>query len=488
MTVYKRFTILVTSMDTPTTKYQFVNRTKELEHLEKLYKETEKEGQFFVLYGKRRVGKTELIKHFYQNKPHFYYLASRIAAKDQLKTFSAVLADYLNEPFLKNSPFANWRDLFDFLGKKMQQNTTPQILVFDEFPYLVEGDEGMSSYFQYGWDECLKNTKTFLILSGSSIGMMYKHAIAYSAPLYGRRTSQLFLEAFTFQDAKKFYNDTDFEKAFSFYAIAGGIPGYLKQFDPKQTLWENIQEKILPKGTLMNSDPELIISEELNEPQQYLTILKAIGSGRTKFAEIISASNLAPNVVTKYLGVLMQLRWVRREVPVTEDPDNSKKGSYVLADSYFRFYYSFIFPNQSALESMQAELFLKKIKEGFPYFVSKIYEDTTTEFIQTAMREKKLPTFYQLGRWWDKNTEIDLVGLNKDDDAILFVETKWNSKPIGTDILADLKKKSQQVQWGSKERKEYFALVAKGGFTEELIQRARQEKVLLIEKDTVKND
>jgi uncharacterized protein len=470
-------------MDSSERNNTFINRSKELALLEKLYKEVEQEGQFFILYGKRRVGKTALIKHFFQQKPHFYYLASRIAAKDQLNTLSRLLADYLNEPFLKNSPFTNWRDLFDFLGKKMQQNTVPQIIVFDEFPYLVEGDKGMSSFFQYGWDEWLRHTKTLLILSGSSIGMMYKHTLVYSAPLYGRRTSQWFLDTFTFQEAKQFYNSTDFEKIFSFYAIAGGVPGYLKQFNPDQSLWENIQEKILAKGTLMNTDPELIISEEVQEPQHYLTILKAIGSGRTKFAEIITASALEPNILTKYLGVLMQLRWVKREVPVTEDPENSKKGSYVLSDSYFRFYYSFIFPNLSALESVQTDIFLRRIQEGFPYFVSRIYEDTTSEFIQTAIRQNKLPLVYQLGRWWDKNTEIDLVGLNKEQDTILFVETKWNTKPIGTEVLNSLREKAKAVQWGTKDRKEYYALVAKGGFTDQLIELAHEEQVRLIQED-----
>jgi len=485
LTVYNYFSNIYL-MENTEEAYSFINRTRELELLNKLYKDTEKEGQFIVLYGKRRVGKTELIKHFSRNKPHFYYLASRVAARDQLNTLSSVLADYLDEPFLKNSPFVNWRDLFTFLGKKMQTNKTPQVLVFDEFPYLVEGDAGMSSYFQYGWDECLKQTKTLLILSGSSISMMRKHALAYSAPLYGRRTSQWFLEAFSFQEAKQFYASTDFEKTFSFYAIAGGVPGYLKQFNSQNSLWENIQDKILRKGTLMNSDPELIIAEELQEPQHYLTILKAIGSGRTKFGEIISVSNLASNIVAKYLGVLMQLKWVRRDVPVTEDPLNSKKGSYVLADSYFRFYYSFIFPNLTALESMQSDLFLKNIQDRFPYFVSKIYEDTTAEFIQTAIREKKLPAFYELGRWWDKNTEIDLVGLNKYDNAILFVETKWNTQPIDVDVLDNLQKKSQTVKWGSKGRKEYFALVAKGGFTDRLLEQAKKEEIVLIYQDKIK--
>lgn len=467
------------------TTYPFINRKEELTLFEKLYKEAEKEGQFLVLYGKRRVGKTELIKHFFQDKQHFYYLASRIAARDQLKTVSGVLADYLHEPFLKNTSFSSWRDLFDFLAKRMEQNTVPQVLVFDEFPYLVEGDEGMSSYFQYGWDERLKKTKTFLILSGSSIGMMYKHALVYTAPLYGRRTSQLFLESFSFQEAKKFYNATDFEKTFSFYAIGGGVPGYLRQFDTKVSLWENIKGKILTKGTLMNSDPELIISEELQELQHYLTILKAIGSGRTKLGEIVNASHLESNVITKYLDVLMRMRWVKREVPVTAERENSKKGIYMLSDSYFRFYYTFVFPNQSAIEGGQTEYVLQKIKESFPYFVSKIYEDTTKEFIQQAIASGALPQFFQMGRWWDKNTEIDLVGLNESENSILFVETKWNSKPIGIDVLNELKAKTQAVMWGKDGRKEYYGLVAKGVFTDELKEIAKNEKVLLIQEDKV---
>lgn len=463
----------------------FINRTRELKLMEQLYKNAEEEGQFLVLYGKRRVGKTQMVKHFFRNKPYFYYLASRIAAKDQLKTVSAALAEYLDEPFLKNSPFASWRDLFDFLGKKMQKNRTARVLVFDEFPYLVEGDSGMSSFFQYGWDEWLRKTKTLLILSGSSISMMYHHTLIYKAPLYGRRTAQWLLEAFTFEEAKEFYAGVDFDTVFSFYALSGGIPGYLKQFDAQNTLRENIRKYMLTKGTLMNADPELIIAEEFHEPQQYLTILKAIGAGRTKFGEIVNASNLPANIITKYLGVLMQLRLVKRQIPITENPHNSKKGSYTLADSFLRFYFSFIFPNVSALESVPPDIFLNKIQEGFPYFISKIYEDTTGEFIAKAITQGRLPVFEQMGRWWDKHTEIDLVGLNTTENTILFVETKWNTKPIDIDVLDGLREKAKTVEWGRKGRKEYYALVAKGGFSKRLIKRAKEEHVLLIAQDKV---
>lgn len=465
----------------------FFNREKELEMLEKLYEKAKTQAQFLVLYGKRRVGKTELVKHLFTGKPNVYYLASRISAQDQLKTVSDVIADYFKADYLKATGFANWRDLFTFLGERLKGSQERLILIFDEFPYLVEGDKGVSSHFQYGWDEHLKDAHVLLVLLGSSISMMYKHALIYSAPLYGRRTASWRLEPFSFTQSKNFYKKSDdFEKVFAFYAIAGGIPAYLKEFNEEKTLWEVISEKILTKGTLLYTEPELLISEELKEPRKYLSILKAIGFGRTKFGEIVNASRLEPNTVTKYLSILINLKFVKREVPVTEKhPEKSKKGIYTLADSFFRFYYSFIFPHLSAFESERKEFFLERIKKRFPYFISKVYEDTTKEFVEQLWQEKLTPLFPLIGRWWDKDTEIDLVGLNEEENAILFVETKWNKKPLGRGVLRELKQKSQKVKWGKERRKEYFALVAKGGFSEGLVREAQRAGVILILEDKI---
>jgi len=127
----------------------------------------------------------------------------------------------------------------------------------------VESDKGMSSFFQYGWDERLKQAKVFLILLGSSIAMMRRHALAYNAPLYGRRTGSLKLDPFSFTQAKVFYPAADFTKTVSFYGLGGGLPAYLREFDGKKTVVENISEKILTKGSLLYTEPELLISEEL---------------------------------------------------------------------------------------------------------------------------------------------------------------------------------------------------------------------------------
>ncbi|MBU4017041.1 ATP-binding protein [Patescibacteria group bacterium] len=465
---------------------KFVNRKIELKWLEESYKKVPQESQLLVIYGKRRVGKTELVKHFNQSKPYVYFVAEKGTAQDQLQSAKNVFADALQDNVLKMLPFQSWREFFGYLGAKLRDRKEPIVLVFDEFPYLVESNAGIPSYFQVGWDEYLKNTKTMMILMGSSIAMMYKHALVYSSPLYGRRTGQWLLEPFNFKETKNFYPNAPFENTFPLYAISGGIPAYAKVFNGMKTLKQNIIDYVLQPGAFLSVEPELLVSDEFTDPRSFLTILKAIGLGRTKFSEIIQETGLPSTALPGYLKTLINLRLVKKEIPITEKiPEKSKKGNYSLSDSFLRFYFSFIYPNNSLIKSGNLDALFTQHGETLVSLVSKSYEDITGELIQETINRRMLPQFEQMGRWWDKNTEIDLVGMNKGENAILFVETKWNTKPIDIDVLENLKKRSKAVEWGGKGRKEYFALVAKGGFTKKLIEQAKKEDVVLIHKDRV---
>lgn len=468
---------------------RFINRVSELEWLEGSYRKASESGQFLVIYGKRRVGKTELITHFLKDKPCVYYLANRTTKGEQLQSATSVFMTGLGDTYIAGSSFSHWREFFDYLIKKVgerKKQEQPITLVFDEFPYLVEADEGVSSFFQYGWDMGLKNQRVFLVVMGSSISMMYKHALVKSAPLYGRRTGQWLLEPFNYQETKKFYPGASFENSLSLYAISGGIPAYARVFDGQKTLKENIEENVLPEGKYLSIEPELLLSEEFDDARSYLTILQAIGLGRTKFSEILQQSHLLPTSLPIYLQTLTELRLVKKEVPVTEPiPEKSKRGSYSLSDPFLRFYFSFIFPNNSLIKGHSYDTLFTQHGETLIQLVAKSYEDTSNEFIQEAIKQGVLPHFEQMGRWWDKNTEIDLVGLNKAENSILFVETKWNTKPLDTDVLDDLKRKAKKLEWGKKRRKEYYALVAKGGFNDRLVKRSKKEGIVLIEKDKV---
>ena len=467
----------------------FINRVKELEWLKESYKKAWEAGQFLVLYGKRRVGKTELATHFLENRPSVYYLANRTTKEEQLQSATSVFMTALSDTYIAGSGFPNWREFFNYLIKKTKErkkSDPPIVLVFDEFPYLAEADSGVSSFFQYGWDRGLKDQKVLLVVMGSSISMMYKHALAKSAPLYGRRTGQWVLEPFSFCETKKFYPGASFENSFSLYSISGGIPAYARVFDGKKTLRENIVENVLPEGKYLSVEPELLLSEEFSDARSYLTILQAIGLGRTKFSEILQQSHLPATSLPIYLQTLTELRLVKKEVPITEPiPEKSKKGSYSLSDPFLRFYFSFIFPNNSLIKGRSYDALFTQHGEILTRLVAKSYEDASLEFISEAINKGALPHFEQMGRWWDKNTEIDLVGLNEAENSILFVETKWNKKPLGVDVLEELKNKAKFVEWGNSGRKEYFAIIAKGGFSEGLIKNARKEKALLINEGKI---
>lgn len=471
---------------------QFINRTKELTWLEESYQKAKQSGQLLIIYGKRRVGKTELINHFALQKgekSNIYYLANETTKEEQLRSATQVFTTAFGDPFLSGSSFASWRELFDYLIKKVgerKENEKPMIIVFDEFPYLAEANEGMSSFFQYGWEMGLKDKKALLILMGSSISMMYKHTLSKKAALYGRRTGQWLLEPFRFAETRKFYPEASFENTFPLFALSGGIPAYARVFDGNKTLKENIVEKILPEGQFLSVEPELLLAEEFDDSRSYLTILQAIGLGRTKFTQILQNSQLPVTSLPIYLQNLIELRLIKKEVPVTEPiPEKSKKGSYSLSDPFLRFYFSFIFPNKSLIKGGSYEALFTQHGETLTSLVAKAYEDTSTEFITDAIKAGALPQFDEFGRWWDKDTEIDLVGLSERDNSILFVETKWNNKPIDINVLTALKKKSEKLSWGKGNRKEYFSLIAKGGFTKQLMETAKQEGVVLIEEDRV---
>ncbi|MEM1311932.1 MAG: ATP-binding protein [Patescibacteria group bacterium] len=476
---------------------KFINRIKELKTLHDLYKKSEKESQFLVLYGQRRIGKTELVKKFLEKKEGVYFLASKVSARENLSMATEQFAEFFGDKYLDRSKFINWREFFDYLGDKLNElkSSKPTVLVFDEFPFLASIEPGISSLFQYGWDEVLRHKNIFLILLGSSLSMMYKHVLAYSAPLYGRRTASISLKQFGFKESEEFLlefnnqKEADFERLFEFYAIAGGVPAYLKEFDLNLSLRVNLEKKILNSGTFLNVEPELILSEEFDKPQTYLTILKAIGMNKTKSSEIATATNIAVTNLSFYLENLLKLRMIERQVPVTEkNPENTKKSSYRIKDPFLRFYFNFVFPNLSAIERGDYEKLFESRNQLIKSLVAQKYEEESANFILQSQnsKTKKLPIFNKLGRWWNKDTEIDLVGIDEVTNSIMFVETKWNNQKVDLRVLKDLQKKSMEVKWGGVNRSEYFVLISKSGFTKEVLEMAKiDQSLILILRDEV---
>jgi AAA+ ATPase superfamily predicted ATPase len=458
---------------------KFVNRKNELKFLQKKW--TELKSQFIIVYGKRRVGKTELIKQFIGKKNGIYFLADKRSETEQLKEFGRIVGEHYNDDILIKNGFEDWLQAFAYLKKNIKSKL---VIAIDEYPYLVESNKAISSIFQKGWDECLKDINVFLILSGSSIAMMESEALIYKAPLYGRRTGQILLQPMKFKETRQFYPKLNFEKSLDFYTVSGGIPAYILQLNPKISLKQNIQEKIFTKTEFLHNEIEFVLKEELREPKNYLSILKAISFGKRKFGEIANDIGLEKNVLTKYLNTLERLQITKKEVPITEKtPEKSRKGLYLIIDNFFRFWFQYIYAYKSDLEIENYTEVNRKIKESFINLSANSYEQVAVE-LMWEFRDMFF-RFERVGKWWEKNEEIDLVGINQETKEIVFGEVKWTKKPIGTNIYLDLKEKSKKVDWNQGTRKEFFVLFSRGGFTKDMIRLAKEEKVVLVWKDKV---
>lgn len=456
---------------------KFINRKKELNFLEERW--TLRKSQFIIVYGKRRVGKTELIKQFIKNKPSIYFLADNRSEIEQLKELGKLIGKFFNDSILTARGFTDWLEVFKYLKEKIEKQI---VFVVDEYPYLVGVNKATSSLFQKGWDEYLKDRKIFFIISGSSVSMMEAETLIYKAPLYGRRTGQILLKPFSYEESWQFFPKNKFSDFLNIFAITGGIPTYLLQIDPNLSLKENIQQKIFRRTEFLHNEVEFILKEELREPKNYLAILKAISWGKNKFGEIVNETGLAKNVLTKYLTVLEKLQIIEKEVSITEKiPAKSRKGLYRISDNFVRFWFQYIFPYKSDLELERFEEVLRKTEETFNILEAIVYEKVCQEILWN-LREKIFP-FERVGRWWDKEKEIDVVAISSKTNQILFGEVKWSGKRVGTNIYHDLKEKAKNVRWGKSNREEYYILFSKSGFTKDMKKLAKEENVFLVQRD-----
>jgi AAA+ ATPase superfamily predicted ATPase len=458
---------------------KFIDRERELNNLKAWW--ASKDAQLIVIYGRRRIGKTELIKRFIKDKPHIYFLAQQISEAENLKTLGKIVGEYFDDMILKEKGFDNWSTFFEYLKKHVKERL---IIAIDEFPYLAESNKGISSVFQAGWDEHLKELPIFLILCGSSMAMMEREVLSFKAPLYGRRTGQLRLKPFSFFEASEFFSGLSFEDRLLYYSVLGGNPSYLSRVNPKKSWEENIVSLILSPASPLYSEVEFLLHEELREPRNYFSILKAIALNKTRISEIVNETGFDKSILHKYLFVLEDLQLIQKEYPVTEkNPLKSKKGLYRLQDQYFKFWFRYVLPNKSRLEEGREDLVLEIIRNDITSLVAENYEQVAREIL--SRDQTKIFSFDRLGRWWDRNEEIDLVALNEKEKKILLGEVKWSNKPVGLNILEELKRKSSLIDWERSKRKEYYCLFSKSGFTETIIKQAREERILLFHKDRI---
>ncbi len=457
----------------------FLNREKELNFLHSQF--ARKEASFIVIYGRRRVGKTSLIKEFIKDKSSLFFMADKQSEKGILDRFAKTASTFLEDEFLEKLTFNTWEDFFGYITQKLDESKK-YVLVIDEFQYLPDINHAFPSILQRIWDEKLKDKNIMLILCGSLINMMYSTTLSYQSPLYGRRTGQINLDPISFDYCHNFFPGIDERKLIEYYSVTGGIPKYMEMFDATNDILFDIKTNVLSKNSYLYNEPRFILNEEVTETATYFSILKAIAAGDHKIGKIASIVGVKTNVLAKYFNVLADLQIIERQVPVTEEnPEKSKKGLYFIKDNFFRFWFRYVFPYQSFLEIERDDVVLKEIRKSFNIFVSFVYENLCLQKIPD-LTQNGIVNFEveKWGRWWSKDEEIDIVATSEKNKNILFGECKWSDTPTGVSFYADLKAKAKKVKWHTDERNEYYILFSKSGFTEDLMDINEKTSSLIL--------
>ncbi len=434
----------------------FIDRENELAFMGELW---ERDNSFLPIYGRRRVGKTRLVKEFIKDKPAVYHLARNSTYLDNLREFAGAVLERYPSPYLTPESFSSFADVFRCLGEKGKV-----VVVIDEFPYLIQSDKRVLSEFQYIVDEVVRASKLHLIIVGSSVGMMEEHVLSQKSPLYGRRDGQIRLEPLDFFSSWKLLG-VGLEEAIKIYGVTGGIPAYLILF----SRFEDVKRLAFSKQGFLYAEGDFLLSSELREPKVYKLILKAVAEGKTRFNEISTFTGLPRSNLFKYVEVLERLGFLKREKPITAPP-KTKKTRYRIFDNYIRFYFRFVerYRDEVELENLD---FWEEFLEEYNAYLGGVFEDIARQFLMGLKRVGRLPfRFTKVGRWWRKGEEIDIVALNERERRALLVEVKWKDLSMrkARGVLKDLERKGELI--GLEGWEKSYGLVAKKVEGKELLR------------------
>lgn len=462
---------------------KFIDREDELATLENEYR---REGSALViLYGRRRVGKTTLISEFIKDKNALFFLASEESETQNQLAFKERAAEFIHSELLANADVKNWELLFKAIMETPFEKKP--IIVIDEFQYIGKSNPAFPSIFQRIWEEVLKDKDVMVILCGSLISMMESQTLAYDSPLYGRRTAQIRLTQIPFRYYPAFFPDKSRREQIELYAVTGGVPKYIEIFSESPDIYTAIGYNILNRSSYLYDEPNFLLQQEVTEVGSYFSVIRAIATGHSKLSAIASALEVKQTNLSKYLKTLIDLDILEREVPVTVDnPEKSKMGLYKIKDNYLRFWFAFVYPNRSYIESGHREIVLNKIRNSFiSGQVAYVYEDVCREQMWTLSAEGVWPfQFSKIGRWWDAHHEIDVVALDPEGGNMILGECKFWRDPVGVNVLRALEEKESNVSWKKNNRQVWYILFSASGFTDDLKKLAETREDLILWDDS----
>lgn len=447
----------------------FIGRERELHALDNLY--LSEKFEFAVIYGRRRVGKTALINKFIEDKRAIYFMGVESNAKQNLENLSRSILEF-NTGISADTSFATFQAALEYVFQLAEKERV--ILVIDEYPYVARASKSLSSTLQLLIDKYKAHSKLMLILCGSSMSYMEDHVLAYKAPLYGRRTAQIKLLPFDFEETCRYLSGMSGEDKALIYGMVGGTPQYLLQVSDKLSVEENVKNTFLNPISFLYEEPTNLLKQEVRKPAIYTAIITAIATGSSRISEISNKVGEDTNVCVNYIKNLISLGIIQKEIPYGEKA--SRKTIYSIADNMFRFWYRFVAENNSMIARGAEDLVYKRIQPHFTDYMGKVFEDISTQYLWKMLLSGKTPIeFTSLGRWWGNDpttrsqTEIDIMG-EQDKNSAVFGECKWTNEKVDLGVLETLVHRSELFAY----KKTHLYLFSKSGFTKGCVDRANE--------------
>ena len=436
---------------------KFVGRGTELRLLAQAFESPR--SALIPIYGRRRVGKSELILRFLADKPGVYYLGQQSAAGLQVREFLAEAGRALDVPLLAELRGGDWRQaLLTVTGQWAAAHPGAKlVLALDEFQWMATASPGLLSALQHCWDrEWKKSGSVVLLLCGSYLGFMEREVLGKASPLFGRRTAQIHLQPFGYLEAARFHPRWSPEDRAKAYFLVGGLPQYLLCLDDARSIARNVRRALLEEFAPLFHEPEFLLREELREVAPYHAVLFAVASGHGAAPAIAAAAELPERNLSYYLQQLVNLGYLRRRYPLDRRRPNPKQVRFGIDDPLLRFWFRFVFPNRSAIRGSGPErVFTDRIAPALDAWFGSGFERLCREALPLVYAAEGVTAGFEVGEYWSRPrrsaagaappdappaAQIDVVGL-RDDVWTDLGECKWGAVPSAPALEAELERK-----------------------------------------------
>ncbi len=456
----------------------FVGRRRELASMERLYRQ---DGfQMTVMYGRRRVGKSTLLKQFIQGKKAIYFTAVRSSAQRNLERLGQRVMEVL-APQMTNLHFPSYEEVFAFLGQQCRDERI--VFIIDEFPYLAEQDPSLLSLLQSYIDSEWQAGQMYFFLCGSSVSFMEDEVLSQKSPLFGRRTSQIRLLPFDYREAAEFVPSYSCEGKAIVYGVTGGVAKYLSLFDEQQSLDANLKQLFFDTSGFLYEEPLNLLTQEFRNVSLYNAIIEAVANGRTRMSEIADLTHMESAKIAYAMNNLIATGLLRREHAITEE-GNKRKTRYVLADQMFRFWYQFIAPFTDIIDFGRGDIHYEKVvKPRLAGYMGDVFEDMARYYTLLLGTEGKLDCLVtSVGKWWGSNprkreeTDIDVVGLDRVEHQAVLGECKYKNELLDKKVFDQLRERDGLIN--HRYRTVQFLLFSKSGFSDWVLDHQEEASIL----------